>query len=611
MTASLDPSGPDNKLLAAALEYAEAGLRVFPLQPRGKKPATKNGFKDATTDPARIREWWAWKSDYNIGLVTGEQPAGWHLTVIDLDPDKMDGAPPVLPQTATVRTGSGGHHLYFRTHEAFRNSASKLASGIDVRGDGGYVVAPPSVHPTGERYEWESPLTTLSHLDGSSLHLQPPVDRDTETITPLSIPEGRRDTTLTSLAGTMRRRGMQADEIEAALLAVNRRCDPPLSAEQVHKIAASVAKYPTGDQAELEEEVRKLKLRERAREIVREEQERKRFEWPPSTYDLAEEHQADLGDTAWTINGWLPHGGNANVGAEKKAGKTVLMLNLAKSAADGEPFLGQWEMRELAGTVAFFNFEMSRAQFRDWTVKLGIRRPERIWAFTARGYRLPISVDLVAERMSEELRRRSVELWIIDTKQRAQLGVVTNENSNDEVTRWLDLLDQIKAEAGVQDLIVTSHFGHQEERTRGASAILGWADCNWTLAVEKDRDGQKVGRFLGAEGRDVDQDQQQLSFDPETKRLSIVGATRIQVRKAQRQDRYDLQALRAVAAFDGITGAKLHKAITKVPNEDKAAAIERIALAGWIRKVEDGRSTQHFITGDGREKLTTTAEVDS
>jgi hypothetical protein len=246
----------------------------------------------------------------------------------------------------------------------------------------------------------------------------------------------------------------------------------------------------------LEEEVHKLRLRERAREIVREEQERKWFEWPPSTEHLAEEHEADLGDTLWTIEQWHPYGGNVNLGAEKKAGKTVLMLNLAKSAVDNEPFLGQWPVRELSGSVAFFNFEMSRVQFREWTRKIGIQHPERVWAFTARGYRLPINVDLVAERMVEELRRRSTELWIIDTKQRAQLGVVINENSNDEVTRWLDLLDQIKAEAGVTDLIVTSHFGHSEERTRGASAILGWADVNWTLAVEKDRDGAKVAASL-------------------------------------------------------------------------------------------------------------------
>jgi hypothetical protein len=216
----------------------------------------------------------------------------------------------------------------------------------------------------------------------------------------------------------------------------------------------------------------------------------------------------------------------------------------------------------------------------------------------------------VAERMVEELRRRETELWIIDTKQRAQLGVVTNENSNDEVTRWLDLLDQIKTEAGVTDLIVTSHFGHQEERTRGASAILGWADCNWILAVEKDRDGQKVGRFLGAEGRDVDQDQHQLAFTPETKRLVVVGATRLQVRRAERQGRQDQQVLRAVAAHAGITGAKLHKAITKVDNADKAAAIERAALAGWITKVEEGRATKHYLTEAGRAKLAETAEVE-
>jgi Bifunctional DNA primase/polymerase, N-terminal/AAA domain/Primase C terminal 1 (PriCT-1) len=600
-------------LREAALRYAQAGFRVFPVKPRDKRPLTEHGCLDATTDPERIEAWWARWPEANVGIATGKQPDGSCLTVIDLDPAKMNGSSPELPPTATVRTGGGGKHLYYRTATEERNQAWDLGPGIDVRGKGGYVVAPPSIHASGSAYEWASSIDTLSELDPSSLRLQTPGDRDTETITVgpgQPIPEGKRDTTLTSLAGTMRKRGMTAEEIEAALLAVNRRCAPPLSAEQVHKIAGSVARYRTGEQAELEEEVRKLRIRERAREIVREERERERFEWPPSTRNLAEEHAADLGDTTWTIEQWHPYGGNINLGAEKKAGKTVLMLNLARSAVDREPFLGQWPMRELAGTVAYFNYEMSRAQFRDWTVKLGIRRSERVWAFTARGYRLPISVDLVAERMIEELKRREAELWIIDTKQRAQLGVVLNENSNDEATRWLDLLDQIKAEAGVTDLIVSSHFGHHEERTRGASAILGWADANWTLTVEKDQDGAMKERFLGAEGRDVEQDRWQLQFDPLTLRLTISGATRMQVRKTARLERYELAALRAVAGQDGITGARLHKAISKVPNDEKAAAIDRIEQHGWITRVEQGRATEHHVTEAGRAHLADTAEVE-
>jgi DNA-binding transcriptional regulator PaaX len=83
----------------------------------------------------------------------------------------------------------------------------------------------------------------------------------------------------------------------------------------------------------------------------------------------------------------------------------------------------------------------------------------------------------------------------------------------------------------------------------------------------------------------------------------------VQVRKSQRQDRYDLQALRTVAGFDGITGAKLHKAITKVPNEEKAAAIDRIAQRGWITRSEEGRATKHSITDAGKARLAEMAET--
>jgi putative DNA primase/helicase len=173
----------------AALKYAQAGFRVFPLQPRGKEPATPNGFKNATTDADQIREWWTWEPESNVGIATGKQPAGWYLTVVDLDPDKMSAEAPDLPPTATVLTGGGGKHLYYRTATEVRNSVSQVAPGIDVRGEGGYVVAPPSIHASGARYVWESPPTpTLPTLDVSSLHLQPPAERDAETLTTNSIP---------------------------------------------------------------------------------------------------------------------------------------------------------------------------------------------------------------------------------------------------------------------------------------------------------------------------------------------------------------------------------------------------------------------------------------
>jgi hypothetical protein len=154
------------RLLAAGLRYAGWGWPVFPLKPRAKQPATRNGFKDATTDPDRIRRWWERHPSSNIGL-----PTGHAFDVIDIDVPhgptsfaqllKDDTVPDVHGQVATA---SGGLHLYIpATGEGNR---AGIEPGIDYRGAGGYVVAPPST--LGERgriWTWLTvPSPTLIHV---------------------------------------------------------------------------------------------------------------------------------------------------------------------------------------------------------------------------------------------------------------------------------------------------------------------------------------------------------------------------------------------------------------------------------------------------------------
>jgi hypothetical protein len=174
-------------MIDAALAYAARGWHVFPCRPRGKTPLTAHGVKDATDDLEQVSAWWTATPDANIGIATGQKSG---LVVIDLDGEHAEDAygllvaehgPPgggwqhrrrrgtltrvhldgVGPTDgATVRTGSGWHLYLAVTTDRLtvRNSASKLAPGIDIRGDGGYVIAPPSVHPSGRRYVWRDPV---------------------------------------------------------------------------------------------------------------------------------------------------------------------------------------------------------------------------------------------------------------------------------------------------------------------------------------------------------------------------------------------------------------------------------------------------------------------
>lgn len=152
----------DNKLLLSALWYAKHGWAVFPLYSRGKTPLTEYGFKDATKDEAQIRRWWQQWPNANLGIATGDVSGFW---VLDVDKDHdgfetldallKDYAP--LPRTLETLTGSGGNHVLFAMPDwDLRNNAgTKLGKGLDIRGNGGYIVAPPSIHPNGQPYQWE------------------------------------------------------------------------------------------------------------------------------------------------------------------------------------------------------------------------------------------------------------------------------------------------------------------------------------------------------------------------------------------------------------------------------------------------------------------------
>ena len=193
-----------------------------------------------------------WGGKGNLGLRTGRASGG--IVVIDVD-EGGDVTGLDLPETVTAKTGGGGRHFYFRYEGSLGNSAGRLGEKIDTRGDGGQVVFPGSIHPdTGRLYRWvkgRSPdEIDVAELPESIVNrLTAPKPRLPRQRLVNSIPEGERNTTLTSLAGVMRSRGMGSEAIEAALLAENQRvCQPPLPDDEVRGIAQSVARYEPGEE---------------------------------------------------------------------------------------------------------------------------------------------------------------------------------------------------------------------------------------------------------------------------------------------------------------------------------------------------------------------------
>lgn len=235
-----------------ALRYQAWGLVSIPIAPSAKCPPKGfdlDGLYDRLERGERpseeeVKSWWARWPDAQVGVVTG---AATGLIVLDIDGEDTE-LPGSFPQTPIVLTRRG-RHIYFRWQGQRLLAQIKISNRLEVRGDRAYVVAPPSLHPSGVRYEWIVTPEEVEPADppewlikAISERTQPVAQAPKEL--PPQIPEGQRNVVLTSLAGTLRRRGLTAKEIEAALLAFNAsRCQPPLCEAEVHHIAYSVARY--------------------------------------------------------------------------------------------------------------------------------------------------------------------------------------------------------------------------------------------------------------------------------------------------------------------------------------------------------------------------------
>jgi hypothetical protein len=153
----------------AALAYAARGWHVFPCEARGKRPLVAHGLNDASTDADQVTAWWRRWPAANVAIVTGTV-SGIFVVDVDVKDEKHGDRTLVdlvvkhgpIGDTLHAITGGGGEHRFF-AHPGWRvpNSTEKLGRGIDVRGDGGYVVAPPSVHENGHRYSWCTVRTLL------------------------------------------------------------------------------------------------------------------------------------------------------------------------------------------------------------------------------------------------------------------------------------------------------------------------------------------------------------------------------------------------------------------------------------------------------------------
>lgn len=362
-----------------ALYYAERGLAVFPLEARGKRPVTKSGFKAATMDREQINEWWSHYPDSNIGIATGRPSGG--IVVIDLDEDEekdkhgyeilkgWQQAHGELPETWTSITGRGGYHFFFKD-SAHNQCKGGLYDGVDIRGDGGYIVAPPSIHPNGRRYEWEvgpgdQEIAKVNDIVAKFL-LGPPKEITRQDFQePEMIREGERVSTLIRLIGSQRAKGLSTEAIRAAVQAENgARCIPPLTEQELIREV-----FPA-----LSREWRVEKpYTERAVCDGGKSRPSKNYSVKMSQIGEIQEKEPD-----WLISGYVPRYQITSLAGDGGSGKTTVWCALAAAISAGKKtFLESFIPDGLGGVnpwenqrVLFFSAEDSA----EYTLKRRLRK---------------------------------------------------------------------------------------------------------------------------------------------------------------------------------------------------------------------------------------------
>lgn len=337
----------------------------------------------------------------------------------------------------------------------------------------------------------------------------------------------------------------------------------------------------------LQRKLRDLRATEEARDILAQERHAKTWA-PPVTYGtLTDELAIPASEATWRFKGALGAGHNALLVATRKAGKTTLVNHSVRCLADGEPFLGRFDTTPVDGGIAVFNYEVGAEQYRDWMRDVGIQNTGKVHMLHLRGKRLPIGDAHVRTWVTQWLRAREIKVWIVDPFSRAAIGTVDNGNDEFKVGTFLDHLDVIKAEAGVEELVMPAHTPKAkvesgDESANGSQRLEGWPDALWY--VTKDEEG---ARFLRAEGRDIDVAEEQLTFDSTTRGLTLGGWDR-RTTAANRDAEH-------VSEYVRLNPGCTQNAIQAEMGWGPARTSKAVGAAGVRRCAGPGRSNLHYL----------------
>lgn len=623
-------------LVIAACSLAEDGWPVLPVNTRTKVPLTRwrhgDDSQKASVDPERIQAWWRKWPTAGIGVETG---AASGLFVLDVDGEAgaaslaaLTNEHGPLPKTLTALTPGEGRHFFFAS-DGGKTTTGVLGKALDTRGDGGYVLVAPSVRPDGAAYawvddgvqpapapEWLLALCAASRPDAAptgtdvrQVHI--PIAEYVESAfaddlaAVRSAENGTRNHALNVAAFNAGRRigGGHQDEGEArdrltdAALAVglsrpeatatvssglSRGRAKPLALEHLD------GKAVTPDAA-VAKELERLRARHEATRLFRAEQLAGRaVALPRLTLKEALAAERPV-EPPMRVSGLHRVGHNTTISAAFKTGKTTLGGNLIRAMADGGWFLDRFAVTTPTGRIGLLNYELTDGEMLDWLDEQGIANADRVAVLNLRGMPFSLTVDQHRDELVAWCKEMDVEVLHLDPHRRAFAGF-GEENSNDDVNRFTEALDELKADAGVQDLFLYVHMGRSSgepgsEHARGATALDDWADQRWVLTKDEHQD-----RFLYADGRLPYVPEFRLSYDVVTRRLSAEDGNR----RNSGLDRMKTSVLNALESA-GAAGALMGELERKLNLGKKGGLADAVAAL-----IADGLVVQRAAKSNGK-----------
>lgn len=501
-----------------ALAYAAQGIPVFPCQVNGKKPATDNGFHDASAEPAQIDAWWS-EADYNLGLEP--ERAGWCV----VDPDmgvaangrKKDGEGGwasaqaefgLAPDTYTVRTPNGGRHLYFEGSlpPTVGNQRVGLAPDVDTRGVGSYVVVPPSVID-GRFYE------VISNADPAPLpswvrercarrvehHAAASADLDTAG----SIDRARALLTACVKRGDVAIEGQGGDhrtyqiccEVlnlglspERALALIeeiwNLKCLPPWPLEELGVKIENASRYAQNEAgawnvAPASETFRGGILDTLLKESAEQPAPRSRFHMED------ESEQENGADPTWLFSELIAEASTVLLVGPSGSYKSFIALALALSSSTGKAFA---DISPTLTGPAFYAAAEGRANIkkvrrRAWKIANEVDTAPDFFVGPAPMLAIPEEVQQFGDEVKRRCGGRKPALIVLDTVAKVMAGL--NENDAADAGKFIKLCDSL-VEAFGCSVIAIHHTGKDEGRgARGSSAFLAGFDTVLEVAAHK------------------------------------------------------------------------------------------------------------------------------